>query len=94
MTLSQARRSGFSVAQNIYYPNPFYSGVLFDRQIVCPKGKACPVDPTLPATLAQLSRPPTTPESPNQLPAQNPGRWQRIRTHRPPLEDSHFTATA
>ena len=102
MTLSQARRSGFSVAQKTFTTQTRFTLEYFsDRQDRLPKGEGVPGGPyTAGYALAQLQ---ATQEPANStskalisylLKTQKPdGSW-RIRTHRPPLEDSHFTATA
>ena len=84
MTLSQARRSGFSVAQKTFTTQTRFTLEYFsDRQDRLPKGEGVPGGPyTAGYALAQL-----------QATQEPDGSW-RIRTHRPPLEDSHFTATA
>jgi len=102
MTLSQARRSGFSVAQKTFTTQTRFTLEYFsDRQDRLPKGEGVPGGPyTAGYALAQLqaTQEPANPTSKALinylLKTQEPdGRW-RIRTHRPPLEDSHFTATA
>ena len=102
MTLSQARRSGFSVAQKTFTTQTRFTLEYFsDRQDRLPKGEGVPGGPyTAGYALAQLqaTQEPANPTSKALinylLKTQEPdGSW-RIRTHRPPLEDSHFTATA
>ena len=101
MALSRAKQFGFTVEEKVIKAQIKFTLEYFaDRQDRLPKGQGVVGGPyTAGYALAGLRAANSQPNDTSKallaylLKTQHPNGSWRIRTHRPPLEDSHFTAT-